>query len=531
MKYDLSILIPARNEMFLARTVQDILQNIEGKTEIIVVLDGIWADPPIEDDPRITLVYLPEPIGQRAATNLACRLSSAKYVMKVDAHCAFDKGFDRKLMEDMQDDWTVVPVMRNLHIFDWVCPDGHRRYQSPSGNCTECGKPTTRDIVWIPKTSPQSTSFSFDPEPHFQYFNEYKKRQKGDLVETMSLQGSAFMLTRKKYWELNICDESFGSWGSQGIEVAAKTWLSGGKVIVNKKTWYAHLFRTQGGDFSFPYQQAQSKVDEAKKYAKDLFFNNKWDKAIHPLSWLVEKFWPVYKWTDADLAQLKKTEGTKPLQNVTPTKGILYYTSNKLKVSIAKKVQRNLEKIGLPITSVSLKPMTFGRNIRLKLEPGIKTYFTQIITGLENMKEDIVFMCEHDVLYHNSHFDFVPPTNDKFYYNQNFWKVRSDGKAVHWDANQVSGLCAYRTHLIAFYREKIKELENDSFNRSYEPGGRDSSAYEVWNSLYPNIDIRGEWNMTKSKWSPADFRDKTTCINWKESTMEKIAGWDNLSIY
>jgi hypothetical protein len=112
------------------------------------------------------------------------------------------------------------------------------------------------------------------------------------------------MLTRDKYWELNICDEEFGSWGSQGIEVACKTWLSGGRVICNHKTWYAHMFRTQK-DFSFPYAQSGSKVQSAKKYAKDLFFNNKFDKAIHPLSWLVEKFWPVPGWDDKALKELK----------------------------------------------------------------------------------------------------------------------------------------------------------------------------------------------------------------------------------
>ena len=116
---DLSILIPARNEEFIARTIEDILSNIEMDTEIIVVLDGEWADPPIAQHPRVNVVYLPESIGQRAATNLACRLSKAKYIMKVDAHCAFGKGFDRILIEDMQDNWTVVPTMRNLHCFDW----------------------------------------------------------------------------------------------------------------------------------------------------------------------------------------------------------------------------------------------------------------------------------------------------------------------------------------------------------------------------------------------------------------------------
>lgn len=310
MAKDLSILIPARNEMWLAKTIEDILSNIEADTEIIAVLDGAWAEPPIPQNERVTLVYLPEAIGQRAATNMACRLSRAKYVMKVDAHCAFDKGFDRKMVQafkEVGDTVTMVPTMRNLHVFDWVCPDGHRRYQGPSGPCKECGKETVRDVVWIAKRRPESNSYCFDAEPHFQYFNEYTKREGwgGDLVESMSLQGSCFMMTREKYWELGICDESFGSWGSQGIEVAVKTWLSGGRVLVNRRTWYAHLFRTQGGDFSFPYPQKEENVQAAKKKAKDLFFNNKWDKGVRPLSWLVERFWPVRGWSEKDLEELK----------------------------------------------------------------------------------------------------------------------------------------------------------------------------------------------------------------------------------
>jgi len=304
MKYDLSIVIPARNEMFLARTIEDIMQNRRGATEVIAVLDGQWASPPIKQQEGVTVVYLPESIGQRAATNLAVRLSTAKYIMKTDAHCAFDEGFDVKLMADMQDDWTVAPLMRNLHVFNWVCKKcGDTRYQGPTPvDCPKCDNKTEfeRDIVWIPKPSPKSASYRFDSEPHFQYFGEYLKRPEGqsEISESMSLQGSCFMSTRDKYWELGLSDEAFGSWGSQGIEVACKTWLSGGKVMINKKTWYAHLFRTQGGDFGFPYPQSGRQVSKAKSMAKDLFYNNKWEKQIYPLSWLVDKFAPVPGWHD-----------------------------------------------------------------------------------------------------------------------------------------------------------------------------------------------------------------------------------------
>lgn len=311
--------------MFVSNTVEDILKNKRGKTEIIVGLDGAWAEPGISDHPDVKLVHVSEARGQRAMTNTLAKLSKAKYLAKSDAHCAFDEGFDVELMADMQDDWTVVPIMRNLHAFDWKCMQcGKRTYQGPtpgtpqqlSANggraCSDCDNKTNfkRKILWYPKPSPQSTSYCFDPEPHFQYFNEFKKRPEGqgDITPTMSLQGSFFMLTRDKYWELDICDERFGSWGSQGIEVAVKTWLSGGQVMCNQKTWYAHMFRTQGGDFSFPYQQHQSKVNEAKAHARNLFLGNRWDKQKYPISWLVEKFWPVYKWTDEDLRKLKEAD-------------------------------------------------------------------------------------------------------------------------------------------------------------------------------------------------------------------------------
>lgn len=310
---DLSVLIPARNEMFLCNTIQDILEHSEADTEIIAVLDGAWADPPIPDHERVTLIYHSQSIGQRAATNEAAKMARGKYVMKLDAHCSMGPGFDRILLADMQDDWTVVPTMRNLWAFSWVCKNGHSRYQGPSGVCTDCGEPTTREICWIAKHNPQSNCYTFDPEPHFQYFREFNQRPegKGDITPTMSLQGSCFMMTKERYFDLNVCDESWGSWGSQGIEVAVKSWLSGGQVMVNHKTYYAHLFRTQGGDFSFPYPISNRKIEFAKQQARDMVYAGKFDKAIHPISWLIEKFWPIPCWKNEDLARIKDVESIR----------------------------------------------------------------------------------------------------------------------------------------------------------------------------------------------------------------------------
>ena len=310
--------------MFLRNTVENILLNIEGSTEIIVILDGYWPVGGLPDDSRITIVHYENSIGQRAAINVGSRISTSKYLIKVDAHCCFDKGFDVKLLEDMKDNWTLVPTMKNLHAFNWKCPDGHIRYQSPSGPCDFvignetindivvnklCGKNTSMEIIFSPRSrTPNSNSYLFDTEPHFQYFNEFCKRPEGsgDLTESMSIQGSFFMVSRKMFKQLNMCDEAFGSWGSQGIEIACKTWLTGGQVMISHKTWYAHMFRTQGGDFGFPYEQSGNQVEHAKKYAKELFFERKWKNQVLPLSWLVRKFMPVRGWTEEDIIKLEE---------------------------------------------------------------------------------------------------------------------------------------------------------------------------------------------------------------------------------
>jgi hypothetical protein len=116
------------------------------------------------------------------------------------------------------------------------------------------------------------------------------------------------MCSRKNFWELELSDEKLGNWGNQGIEVACKTWLSGGRVLVNHDTWYAHMFRTQGGDFGFPWPNSGDETNKTKENVKKLFWGNTWSKQTRPLSWLIEKFWPVPSWTEGQLEALKKAE-------------------------------------------------------------------------------------------------------------------------------------------------------------------------------------------------------------------------------
>jgi len=333
-QYDLSVIIPARQEMFLAGTIEHLVQNIRGNTEIIAVLDGAWADPPVKQHKRVNVIYVNKSIGQRAATNLGVKLSKAKYVAKIDAHCTWDEGCDQKMIDffkEVGDDVTAAPIMRNLWIFTWKCYKcGWNKYQGPTPVCPNCGPKKAhrmhRKMMWVGKNNPQSTSYSFDSEPHFQYNEAWKHREpyitdkktKG-YTETMSLQGSFFMCTREKYWELELCDEKLGNWGNQGIELACKTWLSGGRVLCNHKSWYAHLFRTSGGDFGFPYNQSGRDVQKTKRNVKNLFWENKWSKQVRSLSWLIEKFSPVSGWGKEELARIKRFDLSSNLSTFVTT--------------------------------------------------------------------------------------------------------------------------------------------------------------------------------------------------------------------
>jgi len=213
------------------------------------------------------------------------------------------------------------------------------------------------------------------------------------------------------------------------------------------------------------------------------------------------------------------------------SKGIVYYTDSQLDDKYAIPVRKQLLKIDLPIVSVSLKPLDFGTNITICKERGYMTMFEQILAGLRLSQSEIIFFAEHDILYHRSHFDFYPVQERTFYYNQNVWKVRaSDGHALHYLCSQTSGLCAYRDLLIDHYEKRIAYIEEHGYsnNIGFEPGTHDrvtelNGISEVWMSDCPNIDIRHDGNLTKSRWNKEQFRNQKFTKGWIED--EYIPCW------
>ena len=305
----LSIIIPSRNEVYLKKTIDSVLAAATGEIEVLAICDGYWPDPPIDDDPRVRILHNSKPLGQRQGINDAVGASRGEFILKLDAHCLPDEGFDVKLAADYQDDWTVIPRMYNLQVFDWKCKNcGWQKHaHNVPPKCSKCeGYDFEKVMVWKPKLH-KLTDYMYISSPNAdkpfraQYYNRRQPKKKELIDDVMLGMGPFFFMSKKRFWDLGGMDERHGSWGQMGIEVGLKAWTSGGSHKVNKKTWIAHWFRGGGGPGA-PYSMSGTAQDRARTYSQDLWLNNKWEGQVKSLQWVIEKFNPPgwEEWTKAN---------------------------------------------------------------------------------------------------------------------------------------------------------------------------------------------------------------------------------------
>jgi len=150
---------------------------------------------------------------------------------------------------------------------------------------------------------------------------------------------------------------------------------------------------------------------------------------------------------------------------------ILYYTSNREKPQFEKRVKENLLKVsgGLPIISISHKPMNFGKNICVG-DVGVSGFnmFRQVQMGLREAKTKFVISAESDCLYPPDYFKFTPPEDNLPYRNSNLYVVpdareyffyKKEG-ATH---SQVVGRDFYLTRLDKLFKD-APDWSTEEFN-------------------------------------------------------------------
>lgn len=292
----LSIVIPSRNEKFLKQTILDVLENATGEVEIFPVLDGY--EPPMEEiviDRRVNYLRIPFGDGEshkRQAINMMVDVCNGEYIMAIDAHCMIAKGFDEELIKVHEPNWVQVPRRHRLDANNWCIQE--QVDDRPPVDYQYLMFPLIHDTVPNNPREPKK-------DPNRPAWHDFKwdartiARAHIPVDEIMTIQGSIWFMTKKYFKELGLMQtEGFTGWGQDGEEITFKTWFSGGKVMVNKNTWYAHLHK--GKQYGRMYEINKGSIKRCEAYWFDFALHNKWDKSIHDLEWLVNRFWPVPNW-------------------------------------------------------------------------------------------------------------------------------------------------------------------------------------------------------------------------------------------
>lgn len=221
--------------------------------------------------------------------------------------------------------------------------------------------------------------------------------------------------------------------------------------------------------------------------------------------------------------------------------GVIFYTDSQLDESIARPVRERILKSGLPIVSVSLnKSLDFGKNVVVDGKRGYVSMMRQIIIALKNSTAEYVFFCEHDVMYNNSHFEFIPPRDDIFFYNENIWRweIGAD-KAVRYDRMlPLSVMCCNRKLALRFYQHRMgvmKQAGLDIFDNDqsalmrrwgFEPGtkkkrrgGLTDDDFDTWKSKEAIIDIRHKGTFSPPKCTLESFKHAPK--NWETKKIKE----------
>lgn len=105
---------------------------------------------------------------------------------------------------------------------------------------------------------------------------------------------------------------------------------------------------------------------------------------------------------------------------------VLYYTANKIPEFFADNVRKHLLNTigGLPLISISQKPLDFGKNICVG-EIGVNVFnlYRQVLIGAKAAQTPFVALCEDDCLYTPLHFTCFRPPLNIFAYNHNRWSI------------------------------------------------------------------------------------------------------------
>jgi glycosyltransferase involved in cell wall biosynthesis len=286
----ISVIIPTDKDPYIYPTIKSLLDNAEGDVEVISVLDNFTPDPPIKENKRVRVIRVKsEQRGMRAAINTGIAAAKGEFIMKCDCHCLFAKGYDRVLSMNCAKNWLMIP----------------RRYSLDENKWERINSRPVRDYHYLTFPTPTSGYGVCISNQDWLERAGQRSDSKYDIDDTMTFQGSCWFANKNYFLEhvgfLDDRAETYGTFADEPQEIGLKYWLGGGENKIIKTTWYAHLSKQprhyKAGIFSGALKRDNT-AKHGRTWSAKHWMNNEEPNMIYPLSWLVEKFWPVPTWPE-----------------------------------------------------------------------------------------------------------------------------------------------------------------------------------------------------------------------------------------
>ncbi len=257
----LSVVIPDWKDPLLIKTIDSLLEGSElgDQLEIIAVHDGYWPTFELRIDPRVRYVHLGRNRGMRGAINHGVRIARGEFIMRTDEHCLFAKGFDKAMTDVCQSNWIMTARRHFLDPDKWELMDmpyvDHEKLVIQGGQKFAAQRWQSRD-------------------------EEFKDVM---VSETMAMQGSCWVMPHK-WWDEVIGElqtEGYGPLIQDSHEMIFKTWKAGGKMMLNKNTWFAHKHRSFPRTHNNGTEENPANCEQGYAYALSVW-KDYYEKEIRP---------------------------------------------------------------------------------------------------------------------------------------------------------------------------------------------------------------------------------------------------------
>jgi hypothetical protein len=183
----------------------------------------------------------------REAINTGVAMARGEFIMRTDEHCMFAPGFAKEITDTCKENEIMTAKRYFLDPVKWeVMPNEPVIYEKLK---IRDGK-KFEGVFWRSRD---------------------KERAHIPIDETMAMQGS-FWIMPKKWWDtviVNLQTEGYGPLIQDSHEMVFKTWKAGGRLMVNKNTWFAHKHVSFKRTHNQGTEETPANVEQGYKYAID----------------------------------------------------------------------------------------------------------------------------------------------------------------------------------------------------------------------------------------------------------------------